>query len=65
VTENGVTIIGNSNLAAKVAYDSSQLFARNVYNFISLMIKNGKVDLSDEIIQATIMTKKNKKKASK
>lgn len=54
-TKNDVTIIGDSNLAAKVAYDSSQLFARNVYNFVSLMTKNGKPDTSDEIVQATMI----------
>ena len=59
-TKNDVTIIGDSNLAAKVAYDSSQLFARNVYNFVSLMMKDGKLDTSDEIVQATIIkTKKD------
>lgn len=51
-TKNGVTIIGDSNLAAKVAYDASQLFARNVFNFVSLMVKDGKIDLSDELVQA-------------
>lgn len=55
ITENGVKIIGDSNLAARVAYDSSRLFARNIYNFVELMIKAGKVDLSDEIIQAALV----------
>lgn len=58
VTENGVKIIGDSNLAAKVAYDSSKLFAKNVFNFVSLMIKDGNVDLSDEIIQAALIKEK-------
>ncbi len=60
-----VTIIGDSNLAAKVSYDSSQLFARNVFNFIELMIKDGKIDTSDEIVQATIVGFSAEKKASK
>ncbi|MDR1375396.1 MAG: Re/Si-specific NAD(P)(+) transhydrogenase subunit alpha [Holosporaceae bacterium] len=50
-----VTIIGHTDFAARVANDSSQLFARNVFNFVSLMIKDGKIDLTDEIIQAVLI----------
>ncbi|MDR0677632.1 MAG: Re/Si-specific NAD(P)(+) transhydrogenase subunit alpha [Holosporaceae bacterium] len=53
VHEGGVTIIGYTNLASRVADDASRLFAQNAFNFISLMVKDGKIDLSDEIIQAT------------
>ncbi|MDR2781602.1 MAG: Re/Si-specific NAD(P)(+) transhydrogenase subunit alpha [Holosporaceae bacterium] len=49
-----VIIIGYTDLAARVACDSSQLFARNVFNFVSLMVKDGKIDTSDEIIKATL-----------
>jgi len=55
VVVNGVTVIGYTDFAARVAYDSSQLFARNVYNFVSLMLKDGQLDTSDEIIQATLI----------
>ena len=55
VVINGVTIIGYTDIAARVAYDSSQLFARNVFNFVSLMLKDNKIDTSDEIIQATMI----------
>ena len=55
INVDGVTIIGDSNLAAKVAYDSSQLFARNILNFVALMIRNGEIDTSDEIVQATLI----------
>jgi NAD(P) transhydrogenase subunit alpha len=51
----GVTIIGYTDLAARVAHDSSQLFARNVFNFVSLMLRDGKIDTSDEIIQSTLI----------
>jgi NAD(P) transhydrogenase subunit alpha len=50
---DGVTIIGSTNMAAKVAYDASRLFARNVFNFVSLMVRSGMVDSSDEIIEST------------
>jgi NAD(P) transhydrogenase subunit alpha len=49
-----VVIIGYADLAARVAHDSSQLFARNMFNFVSLMVKDGKINDSDEIIQATM-----------
>jgi NAD(P) transhydrogenase subunit alpha len=54
VWEN-VTILGTSNLAAKLAQDSSQLFARNVFNFVSLMTKNDQIDASDEIVSAALL----------
>lgn len=52
---DGVTIIGYTDFAAQVAYDSSQLFARNMFNFVSLLVKDGKIDTSDEIIQAVLV----------
>jgi NAD(P) transhydrogenase subunit alpha len=55
LTLGNVTIIGYTDFAVRVANDSSQLFARNVFNFVSLMIKNGKIDLTDEIIQAVLI----------
>jgi NAD(P) transhydrogenase subunit alpha len=50
-----VTIIGYTDFAARVAYDASQLFARNVFNFVSLMIKDGNIDTSDEIVQSVLV----------
>src|SRR6185369_9340117 len=35
VVKHGVTIIGAVNLARSLAADSSALFARNLYNFLS------------------------------
>jgi NAD(P) transhydrogenase subunit alpha len=55
VQAGGVTIIGYTDFAARVAFDSSQLFARNVFNFVSLMVKDGKIDTSDEIVQASLV----------
>ena len=53
IEHNGVKIVGYTDFPARVAQDSSKLFARNVLNFIECMIKDGKIDLSDEIIKAT------------
>ena len=51
----GTTIIGYTDFASRVAHDSSQLFARNIYNFVTLMLKDSKIDLSDEIVQSTLI----------
>ncbi|MDR1529637.1 MAG: Re/Si-specific NAD(P)(+) transhydrogenase subunit alpha [Burkholderiales bacterium] len=58
---NGVKIIGAVNLPASVPADASALYARNMLNFLNLMIdaKNGAFALpeDDEIIQATLLCK--------
>lgn len=51
----GKTVIGYTNFASMVCYDASQLFARNVLNFVSLMYKDNKIDDSDEIVKATTL----------
>ena len=59
VRANGVTIIGTTNLPAKVATDASALYARNVLNFLalSLNLKTGDFALArdDEIVKATLV----------
>ncbi len=59
VTKHGVTFIGHTNMPSRVASDASQLYARNLYNFLGLLIgKDGKlnINLEDEIIKATLLT---------
>jgi NAD/NADP transhydrogenase alpha subunit len=59
VDANGVKIIGAANLPATVPADASALYARNLLNFLNLMIdaKSGAFALpeDDEIIQATLL----------
>jgi NAD(P) transhydrogenase subunit alpha len=55
VRVGNVTIVGYTDLAARVAYDASQLFARNVFNFVTTMVKDGQIDVSDEIVKATFL----------
>ncbi len=51
IYHNGVTIIGNSNLAALVPQDASVLFSNNALNFLKLLIKKGELNLDfDNII---------------
>jgi NAD(P) transhydrogenase subunit alpha len=58
VVKHGVTIIGHSNLPAMCAADSSALYARNVLDFLKLVLpKEGfKVDMEDDIVAACLMT---------
>ena len=58
VTKNGVKIVAHPNMPSRIAYNASQLYAKNVYNFLQLLIANGtelKIDFNDEIIGATCL----------
>jgi NAD(P) transhydrogenase subunit alpha len=59
VVENGVVILGPSNLPAAMPHDASLLYARNVHALLQLVIdKEGKVapSLNDEIIAGALLT---------
>ena len=59
VVKHGVTLVGETNLPALVAADSSALYARNVLDFLKLIInKEGAlhVDMEDDIVAACLMT---------
>ncbi len=59
VTPNGVTIIGPVNLAATAPIHASELYAKNLYNFLELSItKEGDLNLdwNDELIAKTCVT---------
>ncbi|MDM0054808.1 Re/Si-specific NAD(P)(+) transhydrogenase subunit alpha [Variovorax fucosicus] len=59
VVKHGVTIVGETNLAALVAADASALYARNVLDFLKLIVtkESGlKIDLEDDIVAACRMT---------
>lgn len=52
VVYKGVTVIGNSNLAATMPADASKLYARNVFNFLQLLWKDNQLslDFGDDIV---------------
>ena len=59
VVKHGVTIIGETNIPALVAADASSLYARNVFDFLKLIIsKEGAlhVPMDDDIVVACLMT---------
>ena len=49
----GVKIFGPSNLPSEISQDSSNLYSKNLLNFVSLMIKdkNINIDFQDEILK--------------
>ncbi len=57
-TANGVTIVGHGNLPGRIAADASALYARNLFAFLGLVLKDGAValDLEDEILKAAAVT---------
>ena len=59
VQADGVRIVGYSNLPALVAADASALYARNVHNFVNLLMDPATgtvtIDRNDEIIAATLV----------
>ena len=59
MVQHGVHIVGETNLPALVAADASSLYARNVLDFLKLILtKEGglKIDLDDEIVAACRVT---------
>ncbi|MBX2853431.1 MAG: Re/Si-specific NAD(P)(+) transhydrogenase subunit alpha [Rhodobacteraceae bacterium] len=59
IQSGGVTIVGKINLAGALAADSSSLYARNLFNFVSTMISDGAlaVDYADELVEGTLLTR--------
>ncbi|MBD3877365.1 Re/Si-specific NAD(P)(+) transhydrogenase subunit alpha [Pseudomonas kunmingensis] len=58
VVRHGVTLVGYSNLAAQVPADASALYARNLLDFLKLVIdKDGQfhLNLEDDIVAACLM----------
>ena len=55
VVVSGVTICGQTDLASRMATDTSQLYAGNIAKFLLHLVRDGKVrdDLDDEILGAT------------
>jgi NAD(P) transhydrogenase subunit alpha len=60
ILRHGVKIVGPANMPSTVAADSSSLYARNVLNFLGLIVDkagNLKIDWEDEIIKAVTLTR--------
>jgi H+-translocating NAD(P) transhydrogenase subunit alpha len=62
VIKHGVTLIGETNLPARLATDASALYARNVLDFLKLLFdeKGGLlINLEDDIVTACLVTRDN------
>ena len=60
VTKYGVTIVGHTNLPAMVATDASSLYARNLFDFLKLIVTKEatlNIDMSDDIVAATLIAR--------
>jgi NAD(P) transhydrogenase subunit alpha len=57
VVEQGVTILGPTNLPSTVPYHASQMYAKNVTTFLLHLVKDGVVtiDTNDEITRDTLI----------
>ena len=58
VERDGVTIIAPTNLSATVPVHASQLYSRNVTSFLSLLIKDGQlqIDMKDDVVGPSCVT---------
>ncbi|MFN2440815.1 MAG: NAD(P) transhydrogenase subunit alpha [Chitinophagaceae bacterium] len=59
INHNGVTIVGNSNLASTMPADASKLYGKNIINFLSLIInKEGELNLDwqDDLVKGCCIT---------
>ena len=58
VIKHGVTLVGETNLPALVAADASALYARNVLDFLKLVLTKEatlQIDLQDDIVAACLV----------
>ena len=58
VEREGVTIIAPTNLPATIPVHASQLYSRNVTSFLSLLIKDGQlqIDMKDDVVGPSCVT---------
>jgi H+-translocating NAD(P) transhydrogenase subunit alpha len=60
VIKYGVRIVGHTNLPAMVAADASSLYARNLLDFLKLIITKEaalNIDMADDIVAATLLAR--------
>lgn len=64
-TRNMVSIIGPTNILEEISEDASKLYARNLWNFLEILLKKDdnkikiNIDSDDEIIKETLIIKQN------
>lgn len=60
ITHKGITIVGDSNLAARLPQDASTLYSNSILNYLKHIVTNKSIDLNseDEILSKSIISKK-------
>ncbi len=58
IVHRGVQICGPMNIPSMLPVDASELYARNLYNFVVLLVKDGElvIDWEDPIIRDSVLT---------
>lgn len=57
VEAHGVSVMGPTNLPASLPFHASQMYARNLVEFVGHLVgEDGDVDYDDEIVAATVVT---------
>ncbi|MFO8006556.1 MAG: NAD(P)(+) transhydrogenase (Re/Si-specific) subunit alpha, partial [Candidatus Brocadiia bacterium] len=58
VDHNGVTVYGPKNVASALCQHASEMYARNLYNFLTLIVKDGELNLdwNDEVLAESCLT---------
>ncbi|NBO70504.1 MAG: Re/Si-specific NAD(P)(+) transhydrogenase subunit alpha [Bacteroidetes bacterium] len=60
ITHNGITIVGNSNLARMMPADASKLYGKNIINFLQLITGNDAtvhLNFEDDLVKGTCIMK--------
>ncbi len=60
VVKHGIKILGYLNFPSRIPFDASQVYARNVFNFLKLLLGTGgntlDIDWKDEIVKGAALT---------
>ena len=60
-TDNGVTVIGINNLPGRLAESASELYAKNILNFLTPLVDKEKgglaIDWEDEVVAGCVVTR--------
>jgi NAD(P) transhydrogenase subunit alpha len=62
LTDNGVTIVGTTNLPSTMPADASRLYSRNVHALLSPWLKDGEltIDMNDDVAKGAVIARDGK-----
>ena len=58
MNHQGVTIAGPTNIPSMAATHASEMYARNLYNLLALLVKDGEIQLDwdDQVVADSCLT---------